>query len=159
MPRASEKQLESTRASSEHQKAWFASLRHRVFDEKKPYAIAQADMPLEIFQLLDVPVVSNQWWAAVVSAKQLSGYYFDALNAKGYHEGLCRYCSLSLASSISGDPEKAPWAGSPSRPFSRLVSRVTAYNAFLKRGPTHSALNSSLSIAPRQRTFLRAGGS
>ncbi len=123
MPRASEKQLESTRASSEHQKAWFASLRHRVFDEKKPYAIAQADMPLEIFQLLDVPVVSNQWWAAVVSAKQLSGYYFDALNAKGYHEGLCRYCSLSLASSISGDPEKAPWGGLPKPAL--LAARLT----------------------------------
>src|SRR5262249_37779897 len=103
MPRASEKQLESTRASSEHQKTWFAELRRKVFDQKKPYAIAQADMPLELFHLLGMPVVSNQWWAAVVSAKQLSGYYFDALKASGYHENLCRYCSLSLASSISGD--------------------------------------------------------
>jgi len=49
MPRAPEKQLESTRASSEHQKAWFAALRRDVFDKKKPYAIAQADMPLELF--------------------------------------------------------------------------------------------------------------
>ena len=123
MPRASEKQLESTRASSEHQKAWFASLRRSVFDEKKPYAIAQADMPLELFQILGVPVVSNQWWAAVVSAKQLSGYYFDCLNAAGYHEGLCRYCSLSLASSISGDPAKAPWGGLPKPAL--LAARLT----------------------------------
>lgn len=123
MPRASEKQLESTRASSEHQKAWFVSLRRSVFDEKKPYAIAQADMPLELFQLLGVPVVSNQWWAAVVSAKQLSGYYFDALNAAGYHEGLCRYCSLSLATSISGDPAKAPWGGLPKPAL--LAARLT----------------------------------
>ena len=123
MPRASEKQLESTRASSEHQKVWFASLRRSVFDEKKPHAIAQADMPLELFQLLGIPVVSNQWWAAVVSAKQLSGYYFDALNAAGYHEGLCRYCSLSLASSISGDPAKAPWGGLPKPAL--LAARLT----------------------------------
>jgi benzoyl-CoA reductase subunit B len=123
MPRASEKQLESTRASSEHQKAWFASLRRSVFYEKKPYAIAQADMPLELFQILGVPVVSNQWWAAVVSAKQLSGYYFDSLNAAGYHEGLCRYCSLSLASSISGDPAKAPWGGLPKPAL--LAARLT----------------------------------
>jgi len=123
MPRASEKQLESTRASSEHQKAWFAELRHNVFDEKKPYAIAQADMPLELFELLGVPVVSNQWWSAVVSAKQLSGYYFDALGAAGYHEGLCRYCSLSLATSIAGDPAKAPWGGLPKPAL--LAARLT----------------------------------
>jgi benzoyl-CoA reductase subunit B len=122
-PPASEKQLESTRASSEYQKAWFASLRRDVFDAKKPYAIAQADMPLELFQLLGVPVVSNQWWSAVVSAKQLSGYFFDALGAAGYHEGLCRYCSLSLASSIAGDPSKAPWGGLP-RP-ALLAARLT----------------------------------
>jgi benzoyl-CoA reductase subunit B len=118
-----EKQLESTRASSEHQKAWFAELRRNVFDEKKPYAIAQADMPLELFQLLGVPVVSNQWWSAVVSAKQLSGYYFDALGAAGYHEGLCRYCSLSLASSITGEAGKAPWGGLPKPAF--LAARLT----------------------------------
>jgi len=123
MPRASEKQLESTRASSEHQKAWFADLRRNVFDEKKPYAIAQADMPLELFALLGVPVVSNQWWSAVVSAKQLSGYYFDALGAAGYHEGLCRYCSLPLATSIAGDPAKAPWGGLPKPAL--LAARLT----------------------------------
>jgi len=123
MARAPEKQLESTRASSEHQKAWFAELRRNVFDEKQPYAIAQADMPLELFQLLGVPVVSNQWWSAIVSAKQLSGYYFDALSAAGYHEGLCRYCSLSLASSIAGDPAKAPWGGLPKPAL--LAARLT----------------------------------
>jgi hypothetical protein len=123
MPGGPEKQLESTRASSEHQKAWFADLRRNVFDEKKPYAIAQADMPLELFQLLGVPVVSNQWWSAVVSAKQLSGYFFDALGAAGYHEGLCRYCSLSLASSIVGDPAKAPWGGLPKPAL--LAARLT----------------------------------
>jgi benzoyl-CoA reductase subunit B len=123
MPLASEKQLESTRASSEHQKAWFAELRRKVFDEKKPYAIAQADMPLELFELLGVPVVSNQWWAAVVSRKQLSGYYFDALDAAGYHQNLCRYCSLSLASSIAGDRAKAPWGGLPQPTV--LAARLT----------------------------------
>ena len=122
MPRA-EKQLESTRASSEHQRAWFAELRRGVFEQKKPYAIAQADMPLELFQLLGVPVVSNQWWSAVVSAKQLSGYYFDALSAAGYHDGLCRYCSLSLASSIARDPAQAPWGGLPKPAL--LAARLT----------------------------------
>jgi hypothetical protein len=44
----------------------------RVFETRAPYAIGQADMPFELFQAMDVPMVSNQWWAAVVSAKRLA---------------------------------------------------------------------------------------
>ena len=46
-----EKQLESTVAAAEDQKAWFAALRRDVFEKQKPYAIVQADMPLELFQV------------------------------------------------------------------------------------------------------------
>ena len=61
-----EKQLESTVRAAAYQKAWFAQLREDVFEKQKPYAIVQADMPLELFHAMDVPVVSNQWWAAMV---------------------------------------------------------------------------------------------
>jgi benzoyl-CoA reductase subunit B len=108
-----EKQLQSTVRAAEHQKAWFAQLREDVFEKQKPYAIVQADMPLELFHAMDVSVVSNQWWAAMVAAKRLAPYYLDGLNAMGYHDGLCRYCSLSLASTIAGDPARAPWGGLP----------------------------------------------
>ncbi|MGP0074523.1 MAG: 2-hydroxyacyl-CoA dehydratase [Bryobacteraceae bacterium] len=108
-----EKQLECTVRAAAHQKAWFAKLRADVFENKMPYAIVQADMPLELFHAMDVPVVSNQWWAAMISAKRLAPYYLDKLNAMGYHDGLCRYCSLSLASTIAGDPAQAPWGGLP----------------------------------------------
>ena len=108
-----EKQLECTARAAAHQKAWFAQLRADVFENKTPYAIVQADMPLELFHAMDVPVVSNQWWAAMVAAKRLAAYYLDSLNAMGYHDGLCRYCSLSLASTIAGDPAQAPWGGLP----------------------------------------------
>lgn len=118
-----EKQLTSTVAASEGQKTWFASLRQRVFEDRVPYAIAQADMPLELFHVMDIPVVSNQWWAAVVSAKQLAPYYLDKLNEAGFHSGLCRYCSLSMASTVLGDPGKAPWGGLP-RP-ALLAARLT----------------------------------
>src|SRR5579863_9977888 len=89
--RVAEKQLESTVRAAAHQKAWFAQLRAEVFENQKPYAIVQADMPLELFHAMDVPVVSNQWWAAIISAKRLSPVYLDAMNARGFHEGLCRY--------------------------------------------------------------------
>ncbi|HUI78802.1 MAG TPA: 2-hydroxyacyl-CoA dehydratase family protein [Bryobacteraceae bacterium] len=108
-----EKQLESTVRAAQHQKSWFAQLREDVFEKQKPYAIVQADMPLELFHAMDIPVVSNQWWASLIAAKQLAPYYLDHLNAMGYHEGLCRYCSLSLASTLAGDAARAPWGGLP----------------------------------------------
>lgn len=108
-----EKQLKCTVGAAAHQKAWFAQLRQDVFEKQKPYAIVQADMPLELFQVMDVPVVSNQWWASLIAAKRLAPYYLDHLNAMGYHDGLCRYCSLSMASTLCGDPAQAPWGGLP----------------------------------------------
>ena len=52
-----QKQLTSTVAASEGQKAWFASLRERVFETRAPYAIGQADMPFELFQAMDAPAI------------------------------------------------------------------------------------------------------
>jgi benzoyl-CoA reductase subunit B len=108
-----EKQLQSSIRAAEFQKTWFAQLRRDVFENQKPYAIVQADMPLELFQAMDIPVVSNQWWASLIAAKRLAPSYLDSLNARGYHDGLCRYCSLGLASTIAGDSSRAPWGGLP----------------------------------------------
>ena len=47
-----DKQLEATTAASAFQKQWFADLRRRVFDERQPYALLQADVPFELFDLL-----------------------------------------------------------------------------------------------------------
>jgi len=118
-----DKQLECTVAATEFQKSWFAGLRRDVFENQQPYAMVQADMPLELFQSMDMPVVSNQWWAAIISAKRLSSVYLDAMNARGFHEGLCRYCSLPLASTLCGDVAPAPWGGLP-RP-ALLAARLT----------------------------------
>ena len=80
-------------------------------------------MPFELFQILDIPVVSNQWWAAVVSAKKLAPYYLDKLNEAGFHQGLCRYCSLSMASTLIDAPGQAPWGGLPKPAL--LAARLT----------------------------------
>jgi benzoyl-CoA reductase subunit B len=108
-----EKQLATTAEARTHQKEWFSQLRHNVFEKRQPYAIVQADMPFELFQVMDVPVVSNQWWAAVISAKRLAPRCFDELNARGFHDGLCHYCSLPLACTLAGDSVEAPWGGLP----------------------------------------------
>ncbi len=65
-----EKQLESTVAAGAFQKQWFADLRRKVFEERRPYALIQADVPFELFDLLGIPAVSNQWWSALVAAKR-----------------------------------------------------------------------------------------
>jgi benzoyl-CoA reductase subunit B len=102
-----EKQLETTTAASAFQKQWFADLRRRVFDERQPYALLQADVPFELFDLLEIPAVSNQWWASIVAAKRQAPRFLEAMEANGLHGSLCRYCSLGLAST------RYPWAGEP----------------------------------------------
>ena len=109
----SEKQLKCTSNAGAYQKQWFAQLRRDVFENHRPYAILQADLPFELFQVMDLPAVSNQWWSALIAAKRLAPKYLDAMNAMGFHEGLCRYCSLSMACTLAGDPGQAPWGGLP----------------------------------------------
>ena len=118
-----DRQLEATVAAAAFQKAWFAGVRRRVFDERQPYAIVQADVPFEPFDLLDVPAVSNQWWAALVAAKRQAPAYLDAMSADGCHQGLCRYCSLGYASTRYRDVQPAPWGGLPTPRL--LCARLT----------------------------------
>ena len=118
-----EKQLESTVAAAAFQKQWFGELRRRVFDERTPYALLQADVPFEIFDLLDIPAVSNQWWAALVAAKRQAPAFLDAMAGDGLPAQLCRYCSLGLATTRYADAGEAPWGGLP-KP-SLLCARLT----------------------------------
>jgi benzoyl-CoA reductase subunit B len=118
-----DKQLAATVAASAFQKQWFADLRRRVFDERQPYALLQADVPFELFDLVDVPAVSNQWWASIVAAKRQAPQFLDAMDADGLHGDLCRYCSLGYASTryrSAGDP---PWGGLPTPRL--LCARLT----------------------------------
>ena len=119
----SRKDLACTAEATAFQKAFGADLRRRVVDEGEPFAIAQADTPHEIFHVMDIPLVTNQWWSAYISAKQLSTRYFESMTAKGYPSNSCRYCSLGLACTLADDPASAPWGGLP-KP-SVLLARLT----------------------------------
>ena len=121
--RVTEKQLACTARAAAFQKTWFADLRRSVFEERRPYAIVQADVPFELFQLHRDPAVSNQWWAALIAAKQMAPAYLDAMEARGYHDGLCRYCSLGLACTLASDRLPGPWGGLP-RP-ALICARLT----------------------------------
>ena len=118
-----EKQLDATAAATAFQKEWFAGLRRRVFDERQPYAIVQADVPFELFDLLDVPAVSNQWWAALVTAKRLAPAYLEAMAGDGLPDHLCRYCSLGYASTRYRERQAPPWGGLPTPRL--LCARLT----------------------------------
>lgn len=117
------KDLACTGAATAFQKAFGAELRRRVVDEGEPFAIAQADTPHEIFHVMDIPVVSNQWWSAYISAKQLGGRYFGVLDSMGYPSNRCSYCSLGLACTLANDPGTAPWGGLPKPTI--MVARLT----------------------------------
>jgi benzoyl-CoA reductase/2-hydroxyglutaryl-CoA dehydratase subunit BcrC/BadD/HgdB len=118
-----DKQLDATVAAAAFQKQWFADLRRRVFDERQPYALLQADVPFELFDLLEVPAVSNQWWAAIVAARRQAPAYLDAMAADGHHADLCRYCSLGYATTRYRDIQEPPWGGLPTPRL--LCARLT----------------------------------
>lgn len=117
------KDLACTADATAFQKAFGAELREQVVERGEPFAVAQADTPHEIFHAMDIPVVSNQWWSAYISAKRLSGKYFGVLDELGYPPNRCNYCSLGLACSLANDPASAPWGGLPKPTV--LVARLT----------------------------------
>ncbi len=119
----SRKTLACTAEATAYQKAFGAELRRRVVEDREPYAIVQADTPHELFHAMDIPIVTNQWWSAYISAKQLSSTYFDAMTAKGFPGNSCKYCSLGLACTLANDPANAPWGGLPQPTV--LVARLT----------------------------------
>src|SRR5690606_32026903 len=106
-----------------YQKAFGARLKQRVVDAGEPYALVQADTPHEIFHVMDIPLVTNQWWSAYISAKQLSTRYLEQMLALGYPDNSCKYCSLGLACTLAGDPATAPWGGLPTPAI--MVARLT----------------------------------
>ena len=119
----SHKSLACTTEATAFQKRFGQDLRRRVVDEQEPFAIVQADTPHEIFHAMDIPIITNQWWSAYISAKQLSAGYFDVMVEAGYPANSCKYCSLGFACTLANDPETAPWGGLP-RP-TVLVARLT----------------------------------
>jgi benzoyl-CoA reductase/2-hydroxyglutaryl-CoA dehydratase subunit BcrC/BadD/HgdB len=118
-----DKQLEATAAASAFQKEWFAALRRRVFDERQPYALVQADVPFELFDLVDLPAVSNQWWASIIAAKRQAPRFLEAMDADGLDGGLCRYCSLGYACTRYRSAGEPPWGGLPTPRL--LCARLT----------------------------------
>ena len=99
-------------AATSYQRDWLKGLRGQITDGAA-FAFVNADTPHELFHFMDVPMVTNQWWSAVISAKQLAPQYFDRMEALGFHAHLPRYSSLPLIAHIEGDFDQQPWGGLP----------------------------------------------
>jgi len=104
--------LDATRAATDYQRTWVNGLRAQITSGAQ-YAFVNADTPHELFHAMGMPIVTNQWWSAVIAAKQLSEHYFDHMQAIGYHERLARYSSLPLIAELEGNAELQPWGGLP----------------------------------------------
>ena len=105
-------ELTASRTATEYQREWVKGLRAQITGGAQ-YAFANADTPHEIFHHMGLPVVTNQWWSAIISAKQLSEHYFDHMESLGFHGRLARYSSLPLIAELEGDRERQPWGGLP----------------------------------------------
>jgi benzoyl-CoA reductase/2-hydroxyglutaryl-CoA dehydratase subunit BcrC/BadD/HgdB len=116
-------ELASTGAAKTFQKAFAAELRERVVERGEPFVVAQADTPHEIFHAMDIPIITNQWWSAYISAKRLSSRYSHVLDELGFPSNRCSYCALGLACTLADDPATAPWGGLPKPTV--LVARLT----------------------------------
>jgi benzoyl-CoA reductase subunit B len=119
----SRKDLACTLEATAYQRAYVTDMRRRVIENGEPFVVAQADTPHELFHAMDIALITNQWWSAYISAKQLSSRYFRTLDELGYPANSCRYCSLGLACTLTKDPATAPWGGLPT-PVA-LVARLT----------------------------------
>jgi benzoyl-CoA reductase subunit B len=105
--------LASTLAANAHQKEEFQAFRRRVLEDGEPYVISDAVAPAEILHAMDIHVTPVVWYSAIIAAKQLSPYYFEQMDARGFHDRLPRYTSLPLMSTLDGDPQRAPYGGLP----------------------------------------------
>ena len=119
----STKVLSCTADATRYQRDYVQDLKRRVIDNGEPFAIVQADTPHEIFHVMDIPIVTNQWWSSYIAAKQLSPRYVQVLEKNGYTGSTCKYCSLGLACTLDNDPATAPWGGLPKPTV--LVARLT----------------------------------
>lgn len=105
--------LEScAKLATDYQRNWIRQLRSDI-KSGTPYALVNADTPHELFHYMGIPMITNQWWSALMSAKKLSEHYFNYMQDQGFHDHLPRYSSLALMAQLEGNKDIQPWGGLP----------------------------------------------
>ena len=156
--RRSVKQLKVSVEAAKYQRDWFKATQERL-RAGEPFCLANADAPHEIFLTMDdIPVVMTQWWSAIISAKQMSGYYFDGMNKKGYQRDLCRYCSLPLACAMDHRPSRPPGVDFPARRCFWPSSAAMCIPKYSSRWPGSTSAPSSRWNIPPPGPHIPTGG-
>ncbi|MBI5441026.1 MAG: 2-hydroxyacyl-CoA dehydratase [Deltaproteobacteria bacterium] len=115
----SKKFLQASKLLTEHQKRHYEDVRDRAA-QGEAVIWTNVGVPMEILYAMDIPVLFNLHWSALIAAKQMSAHYLNVMNERGYFRDLCRYCSMPLGYFMEGKPEVAPWGGVP-RPTAVIV--------------------------------------
>ena len=110
--RRSVKTLACAKEASAHQKAFFFESKKRV-EAGEAFAFVCAGCPIEIFEAMDIPVISSQWWVSLCAAKQYGAKMYGFLDDAGYRSDICSYCISGLACALDPHPEEGPWGGLP----------------------------------------------
>lgn len=108
----SRKSLEVIARFGKYQREWFAGVRAQAAAGDL-FAAVDANAPQETLRVLGIPFVVNQWWAAIVAAKQQSGRYSRLLADAGLPTDADAYSSQGVAAALDSDVELAPWGGLP----------------------------------------------
>ncbi len=119
------KRLKATAAASAYQKSWFADLKKRV-EKGGEFGYLNADVPMEILRVMDIPFVVNQWWAAICGAKRMTKKYYGLLGEAGYRDDLCSYCATAFAESLDPDDYRYDAEGKPLGPWGGLPKPTLA---------------------------------
>jgi len=118
----SKKFLKSTKIVSEYHKQHYSETQKRVA-QGEPFIWTNVGVPMELMFAMDIPILFNLNWSALIAAKQMSPHYLNVLNNEGYFRDLCRYCSLPLGYFFDTKPGEGPWGGVP-RPAALVVEAI-----------------------------------
>jgi benzoyl-CoA reductase subunit B len=115
----SKKLLKTSKIMTEYNRRHYLELIERA-DRGEPVIWTNVGVPMEIMHAMEIPMLFNLNWSALIAAKQMAPHYLDVINERGYFRDLCRYCSLPLGYFFENKPEEGPWGGLP-RPAAVVV--------------------------------------
>ncbi len=116
------KYLEASYTAMEYQKTLYQETQERVA-QGEPLIWINVGVPMEIMFAMDIPILFNLNWSALLAAKQMAPHYLDIMNGKGYFRDLCRYCSLPFGYFLDDTPGEKPWGGIP-KPTALVVEVI-----------------------------------
>ena len=105
-------QLDVTHSLRRYLREWFREIRAAVDESGEPFIVAGANTPHEIFEAMDIPYMTDVWYAGLVAARKQSAHYSGLLADLGFHDGLSRYSALAYAVAVEDGGDK-PWGGFP----------------------------------------------